>query len=69
MNMNFENNNAIPNDFAAMMGVWEQIQVLGRNDIENAAGMQIIADVQSGKITARDGRQKMQALLESKQEH
>lgn len=56
-------------DFAAMMLLWNSIQVLGRNDVENAAGPRIISEVQSGAISAREGRRQMQAVLDAKQEH
>ena len=69
MVMSFENINNPANDFAALMETWNTIQVLGRNDVENAAGPRIIEEVQSGKISATEGRRQMQALLESKQDH
>lgn len=55
--------------FSEMMNMWNQIQVLGRNDIENSAGPQIINDVQKGNIPPEEGLVRMRALLESKQEH
>ncbi len=55
--------------FLHMMELWGHIQQLGRNDVENAEGMRIIAAVQNGTYTPEEGYRKMYQLLESKQEH
>lgn len=61
--------NSPGDDFLSLMQIWNTIQVLGRNDVENSVGPRIIKQVQGGEITAREGRAQMQALLDAKQDH
>ena len=74
--MNFENNeNEKPKGdkkseaLAKMNGLLGQMQQLGRQDWEPPAAMVLIEQVMRDEITPEEGEAKMQAILDSKQQH
>lgn len=67
--MSYEKKDNPSNEVAEMLVIWQQIQILGRNDVELSAGPQIIKLVTAGEITPAEGKRRMQSLLNSKQEH
>ena len=75
INMSFENpkNEETKMDkskaLAIMNGLFGQMQQLGRQDWEPPAAIALIEQVMRDQITPEEGVERMQGILDSKQEH